>query len=433
MNAIDAGFPIPETATTTVYVKVQDVNDKPPKFTQQSYTAYVSERSVVNTEVLRVSATDTDVNAKILYSIVEPISAKTKAGIPLPRNSVQNYKTAFRIGEDTGVIYVNSALDYNQVAVITLTIRAVDVNAEYNIDMQEDRAEVTLFIQSFKDVNPVFKNKGWNTVRPKVEVKIKEEAPIGSAVMKIEANDPVADVPITNFELLMPDVDGYFSLNEKTGDVILNKRLDYETISKMNIDFVVRALANDKIRQSLAYVNVTVENVNDNAPVFEKEVYRTTVMESDRYPHKVITVKAKDDDALLTEKDKQLGYNSVWYSLEGTHASLFAIDNKTGEISIAKGQILDREKQSVLKILVIARDSPGKAADAKRGYAEVIVDVLDVNDNAPIFGQKSYTAVIPENVLADTFVIVITAQDPDEGPGGEVRYDFLNEGEANGE
>ncbi|XP_055628070.1 protocadherin-like wing polarity protein stan [Toxorhynchites rutilus septentrionalis] len=432
VNAIDAGFPIPETATTTVYVKIQDVNDKPPKFSQQGYTAYISERSVPNTEVLRVSATDTDVNAKILYSIIEPMSAKTKAGIPLQQSAVQSYKTAFRIGEDTGVIYVNSALDYNQAAVITLTIRAVDVNAEYNIDMQEDRAEVTLFIQSFKDVNPVFKNKGWSTVRPKVEVKIKEEAPIGSAVMKIEATDPVMDVPITTFELLMPDVDGYFSLNEQTGDVILNKRLDYETINKMNIDFVVRALAKDKIRQSLAYVNVTVENVNDNAPVFEKEVYRTTVMESDRYPHKIITVKAKDDDALLTDKDKQLGYNSVRYSLEGSHANLFTIDNKTGEISIAKGQVLDREKQSVLKIVVIAKDSPGKTTDARRGYAEVVVDVLDVNDNAPIFGQKSYTAVIPENVLADTFVIVITAQDPDEGPGGEVRYDFLNEGEANG-
>lgn len=432
VNAIDAGFPIPETATTTVHVKIQDVNDKPPKFTQQSYTAYVSERSSIDSEVLRVTATDTDMSARILYSIVDPITAKTKSGIPLLTTTPYDFKTAFRISEDEGVIYVNNTLDYNYAAVITLTVRAVDVSAEYNVDMQEDRAEVTLYVQSFKDTNPLFKNKGWNTVRPKIEVKVKEEMPLGSVVMKVEAEDPVADVPITDFELVMPDVDGYFSLNEKTGDVILNKRLDYETANKTHIDFVVRAMTSSRKRESLAYVNVTVENVNDNAPVFEKEIYRVTVMESDRYPHQVITVQAHDSDAILTEKDHLLGYNSLSYSLAGSHANLFTINNRTGEIAIAPGQTLDREKQSVLKLSVIAEDSPGKTADAKRGYAEVIVDVLDVNDNAPQFGQKTYTAVIPENVLADTFVIAITANDPDEGPGGEVRYDFLNEGEANG-
>lgn len=416
-----------------MYVKIQDVNDKPPKFNQQSYTAYVSERSSIDTEVLRVTATDTDVNARILYSIVDPITAKTKAGIPLHTTSTYDYKTAFRISEDEGVIYVNSTLDYNYAAVISLTVRAVDVNAEYNVDMQQDRAEVTLYIQSFKDINPVFKNKGWNTVRPKIEVKVKEESPIGSAVMKLEAEDPVADVPIVDFEMVMADVDGYFKLNERTGDIILNKRLDYETINKTHISFVVRATTSNRKRQSLAYVNVTIENVNDNAPVFEKEVYRVTVMESDRYPHQVMTVKATDADAVLTQKDVLLGYNSVWYSIAGSHSNLFTIDNRTGIISIAKGQSLDREKQSVLKLVITAEDSPGKATDAKRGYAEVIIDVLDVNDNAPVFGQKSYTAVIPENVLADTFVIAITANDPDEGPGGEVRYEFLNEGEANGE
>ncbi|XP_055535431.1 cadherin-23 [Wyeomyia smithii] len=432
VNAIDAGFPIPETATTTVYVKIQDVNDKPPKFSQQSYTAYVSERTSIDSEVIRVTASDTDLNAKILYSIVEPITAKTKAGIPLLSTSPYDYTTAFRISEDEGVIYVNNTLDYNYAAVITLTVRAVDVNAEYNVDMQQDRAEVTMFVQSFKDTNPIFKNKGWNTVRPKIEVRIKEELPIGSVVMKIEAEDPVADIPIMDFELVMPDVDGCFSLNEKTGDVILNKRLDYETANKTNIGFVVRAMTSNRKRQSLAYVNVTLENVNDNAPMFEKEVYRVTAMESDRFPHQIVTVKAADSDAVLSEQDKVSGFNKVWYSLAGSHANLFTIDNKTGTIGIAKGQSLDREKQSVLKLSVIAEDMPGKASDAKRGYAEVIVDVLDVNDNAPIFGQKSYTAVIPENVLADTFVIVITAHDPDEGPGGEVRYEFLNEGEANG-
>lgn len=432
VNAIDAGFPIPETATTTVHVKIQDINDKPPRFPQQTYTAYVSERSPIDSEVLRVTAKDTDLNAKIEYALIEPITAVTKGGIPLLTTSTYDYRQAFRIDPDDGTIFVNNTLNYNYAAVITLTVKATDTMAELHPEQQSDQTEVTLYVQSFKDTNPLFKNKGWSTVRPKIEVKVKEEAPVESVVFRIEADDPVSDVPITDFELVMPDVDGFFGLNERTGEVMLLRRLDYETYNKTTIDFVVKAITSNRKRHSLAYVNVTVENVNDNAPVFERESYRVTVLESDRHPHVIATVKATDLDAVRTEKDTLLGYNVIMYSLFGSHSNLFTIDNRTGEIRIAPGQVLDREKQSVLKLVVVAEDAPGRPQEAKKTKTEVMVDVLDVNDNAPIFGQRSYTAVIPENVLVDTFVIAITAHDPDEGLGGEVRYDILNEGEANG-
>ncbi|XP_058065906.1 cadherin EGF LAG seven-pass G-type receptor 3 [Anopheles bellator] len=433
VNAIDAGFPIPETATTTVHVKIEDINDKPPRFTQQTYTAYVSERSAIGSEVVRVAAKDTDVSARIEYSIIEPITAVTKGGIPLLTTSSYDYSQAFRIGKDDGTIYVNSTLNYNYAAVITLTVKAVDKNAQIAPEKQYDQTEVTLFVQSFKDTNPLFRNKGWSTVRPKIEVKVKEESPVGAVVFRIEADDPVSDVPITDYELLMPDVDGYFGLNERTGEISLRKRLDYETYNRTTIDFVVKAITSNRKRQSLAYVNVTVENVNDNAPIFtERDGYRVSVRESDRYPQLVATVHATDADVVRTEKDALLRYNVVSYSLFGSHSNLFTIGNTTGEIRIAPGQSLDREKQSVLKLVVVAEDAPGRPTEAKRTNLEVVIDVLDVNDNAPIFGQRSYTAVIPENVLVDTFVIAITAHDPDEGLGGEVRYDILNEGEANG-
>jgi len=53
VNAVDSGTPIPETATTTVYVNVKDINDERPKFEQNSYAAYVSERTAVGESVLR--------------------------------------------------------------------------------------------------------------------------------------------------------------------------------------------------------------------------------------------------------------------------------------------------------------------------------------------------------------------------------------------
>jgi len=62
----------------------------------------------------------------------------------------------------------------------------------------------------------------------------------------------------------------------------------------------------------------------------------------------------------------------------------------------------------------------------------VTVTVEDVNDNAPVFTQTSYTAVVPENAPLDWSVAQLQAFDPDEGPGGKVEYSFAGEGRLEG-
>lgn len=63
----------------------------------------------------------------------------------------------------------------------------------------------------------------------------------------------------------------------------------------------------------------------------------------------------------------------------------------------------------------------------------VTIDVLDVNDNAPQFGKRSYSTVIPENMAVGSSVLAVTASDPDEGAGAEVSYELVDQGEASGE
>ena len=62
----------------------------------------------------------------------------------------------------------------------------------------------------------------------------------------------------------------------------------------------------------------------------------------------------------------------------------------------------------------------------------MIVEVADVNDNAPAFTQPSYTAVVPENAPLDWSVSQVQAIDPDEGDGGKVEYTLANEGRLEG-
>lgn len=399
---------------------------------QQTYTAYLSERSPVETEVVRTTAIDTDVNAKLIYSITEPIKAASKTGIQLTSIASYDYRSAFRIDNSTGVIYVNKTLNHDLAAEIILTVKVVDENAVFNKEIQFAITEVTIFVQSFVDTNPIFKNKGWTSSDPVVKAIVKEEMPIGSTLFELQAEDPVMEQKIVHFEIVEPDPFGFFSINEQSGAIILRKRLDYEALNSTDIMFTVKAISDDGKRVSVSKVKVSVENVNDNAPEFEEKIFRAVIVENSQYPEKVLTVRARDLDAELTPLDREIGYNRISYSLSGSNANSFIIDNKTGVIQIAHDQIIDREKVSELKIFVTAEDSVGKPSETRRTTVEVIITVLDENDNPPSFSQRSYSAVIPENANVNTFVFNISAFDPDEGAGGEISYDFLNDGDASG-
>lgn len=155
-------------------------------------------------------------------------------------------------------------------------------------------------------------------------------------------------------------------------------------------------------------------------------------METAQYPTEIITVHANDKDAILTDFDRVIGFSSISYHLIGSNSGSFVINNQTGLIQIAPGQTLDREKQSTIHLIVSAEDSPGKPSEKRKSTTEIVITILDVNDNPPTFSQKTYSAVIPENSDLNSLVANLSASDPDEGPGGEIRFELLDEGDANG-
>ncbi|XP_067646126.1 cadherin-87A [Eurosta solidaginis] len=432
VNAVDAGMPIAETATTTVYVNIKDINDEKPKFEYASYAGYVSERTDVGESILKVRAIDKDLYSKLEYSITGTVKATTKAGVSIANRSSYKPEEAFRIDSGSGEIFVNSSLRHDVAAVITFTVQVRDLNAEVDPEEQIDTTEITIYVQSFKDTNPVFKNKGWTSSKPAVNIVLKEEMPIDSALFILQAEDPVTQTVITNFQLVEPAEMEYFQINERTGEIILKKRLDYEALEeeKTEFDFQVKATSVDGQRSTITRVNITVENVNDNSPIFEAPAYKAAILENKMHPEKVVQVKANDKDAALNARDQRLGYHKIVYTLQGEYAELFGINSTTGEIVVAANQTIDRERTPHIHLKVKAEDSPGSPTDAKQSTVQLTIDVLDVNDNAPEFSQRNYTGVIPENAPIDSFVLKVYANDPDDGPGGEVRYELVDEGDA---
>lgn len=429
--AVDAGFPFPETATATISVSISDINDEPPKF-QGSYSAYISERASIGSRVVDILATDPDLDAKLSYSIIEPIAASSKSGLQLHHDSEFDYKHAMIIDNTTGTIHLNRTLNSNVVSVIVLTVEVVDLNAKTNVKQQKSTTEVTIYVQSFKEIDPVFKSPTWSSASPVIQKRIKEETPIGQTIMTLEAEDPETHERITYFKILENDPMRILQLHEGTGELIITERLDYEALDVPFFNITVQAINLENNRHSTAVVNFTIENVNDNDPVFSSKTYKATITELAKYPERVATVLAHDADKTLTEEDTQLGYNNITYSLSGQLSDYFMINSSTGEIFVAPHRSLDREKHSILKFQVQAEDASTQPNESRKTLAEVIVNILDINDNAPQFVLDSYTAVIPENVPINSVVLNISATDPDEGLGGKIYYDLFNEGDAMG-
>lgn len=277
-----------------------------------------------------MKAVDPDETSNISYSIVEPIRAVDKTGLTLRSSVPYDYKTAFKITEN-GEILVNHSLDYKAAAVITLTIMAKDLNAVVDPEKQIAKTEVTIYVQAYSDNNPLFLNDGWTFTNPTIKVTIEEEKPIGTKILTLKAKDPVTNNPIGNFKVILSDTDVLTMV--PNGEVILTKRLDYDTLDNKNLTFNVEATSADN-RKSIAKVIVEVIDLNDNAPVFEEKEYKISILETVRFPEKILTVTANDLDAAETKEEIQRGFGVIRYSLVGENSNLFVINNETGVIQV---------------------------------------------------------------------------------------------------
>lgn len=142
-------------------------------------------------------AEDPDKDARLEYSIVEPILAVDRTGVPLAAGAAYDYKQAFRIDSTTGEVSVNGPLDHQSAAVFTLTVQARDVNARMdlkNAKPQVSRVEVTIYVEEYSDGNPLFTAPGWTPGNPVIKVSVPEEQPRGSVIAMLAAQDPTDGV-----------------------------------------------------------------------------------------------------------------------------------------------------------------------------------------------------------------------------------------------
>ncbi|XP_068447298.1 protocadherin beta-15-like [Clinocottus analis] len=260
---------------------------------------------------------------------------------------------------------------------------------------------VSLHIQDVNDNSPQFNNH-------LIEMEISELAEKGNRFSIEEAHDAdIGQNAVQRYNLQKND-NFILAVDSNKVELVLDNKLDREKQNDINL--LLTALdGGSPQRSGTVVIHVTVLDANDNAPVFSQAVYKASLPENSPAGIIVINVSATDADE---------GVNGdVTYDL--SHVSdddvnVFSIDAKTGEITVTG--VIDFEGTTSFEMRVKAKDGLGLTS-----YAKVIIDVTDINDNAPVIYLKSLNSPIPENVSPGTQVGIINVQDRDSETNRQVR------------
>ncbi|XP_043937612.1 neural-cadherin-like [Protopterus annectens] len=378
---------MPMASFTTVYINITDVNDNVPFFTSSVYEALLAEGSDIGTFVLQVSATDldTDQNGKITYFLLED------------RNKDYRF---FRLDPDTGSLYAEAEFDREFKGTYLLEVMSRDGTESARPGKPEqpnsDTAYVRIFITDVNDNKPVFTQSVY-------EVTVDEDQDVGFTVISISAidNDEDANAKL-RYQIMSGNVNGVFNVEPEAGTIFISQSLDFERAQR----YELHLLASDGKWEDYAVVAISVTNKNDEAPVFSKsEYYGSVIEELDGSPIFVLQVTANDPD-----EDADQG--ALKYTLHGHGVdSEFRIDEDSGIIYAQKK--LNREDHAVWRFVVLATDENGEGLT---GFADVIINVWDVNDNHPVFTcmPDNCNGNVLENSPADTSIMEMTATDLDE-------------------
>ncbi|XP_041417672.1 cadherin EGF LAG seven-pass G-type receptor 3 isoform X1 [Xenopus laevis] len=371
------------SASAGVTITIMDVNDNRPEFTQREYFIRLNEDAAVGTSVLSMTAIDRDVNSAITYQITGG-----------------NTRNRFAISTQggSGLITLSLPLDYKQERRYVLTVTASD-------RILHDNCYVHINITDANTHRPVFLSGHY-------PVDINEDRPIGSTVAIISATDEdVGENARITYSL--EDNIPQFHIDPDTGAITLQAMLDYED----QVTYTLAVIAKDNgipQKSDTTYVEIMVNDVNDNAPLFVNTQYHGIVSEDAPPFTSVVQISATDRDSNSNGR--------VQYTFQNGDDGDgdFTVEPTSGIIRTVRK--LDRESVPFYELTAYAVD---RGIPPLRSPVRIQVAVQDVNDNAPVFPADEFEVYVKENSIVGSVVGKIKATDPDEGPNAQIMYQIV--------
>uniref|UniRef100_A0AAV2MLZ1 Cadherin domain-containing protein n=1 Tax=Knipowitschia caucasica TaxID=637954 RepID=A0AAV2MLZ1_KNICA len=414
-------------AETHVVIEIMDENDNSPQFVENSYQAMLDENIPVGSSVLKVSATDKDVgkNGLVTYSI-----ANTGA-IP------------FAIDAFTGVITTSEDLDYELMKrQYHLRVWASDSGSPFS---QVNECGVTITLTNINDNVPLFERIGCNTTLP-------IDSPVEQTIGKLSAID-LDELQHLKYVIESGNELGIFTM-DSTGAIKLNKPIPANSNA-----FNLRVVATDgkhKSDPSIVRVTVTDKGEEPTLKCIETDILKQVTNKLIESIKPILT--SQEDDSFFSDKyiankhspkfnlsipgsidlvedfplnstivqfkatDGDTGLNSklVYAISSGVEDGCFVIDPFLGDLKLVCP--LDRKNKEfyILNITVSDLGMPQKSA-----WKLIAVNVMDINDNPPVFSQPRFVIRIAENIEVDSVVFTARAIDNDSETNGNIQYTLL--------
>lgn len=362
-----------------------------PQFQLPNYQVSVPENEPAGTRVITLKATDPDDGeaGRLEYSMEAFFYSRSN--------------DFFNIDSQTGSITTVQPLDreVKDTHVFKVTV------SDNGSPRRSATTYLTVTVSDTNDHSPVFEQTEYR-------VNIRENLEVGFEVMTIRATD--GDAP-SNANMIYKIVNGdgvnsVFEIDSRTGLVKIRERPDRETRAQYQLIVEANDQGKDpRPRSATATVHINVEDENDNYPQFSEKRYVVQVSENVAVNTKVIQVEATDKDEGNNAK--------VHYSIiSGNVKGQFYIHSPTGVIDVINP--LDYEMIREYNLRIKAQD--GGRPPLINGTGMVVVQVVDVNDNAPMFVSTPFQATVLENVAIGYSVIHIQAIDGDSGENARLEY-----------
>ncbi|KAK2823112.1 hypothetical protein Q7C36_019712 [Tachysurus vachellii] len=255
----------------------------------------------------------------------------------------------------------------------------------------------------------------WDLCSAQISYSVSEEAKKGTVVGNLakDLNLNVQELESRMFQLVSGSKAKYFEVNRKTGILLVNDRIDREELCESKQKCVLNIEAMMHNPHKLYRVEINILDINDNSPVFPLQVFALDIIENvlpgDRFP-------------LITARDIDVGSNSIKnYKIKTNE--YFSLDVQSDSVELVLQKSLDRERESVIKLVLTAVDG---GTPPRSGTMQIVINVLDTNDNSPVFTTSLYKVKVHENVGVGTRILTVSASDADEGNNGEVSYSVLS-------
>ncbi|XP_053797295.1 protocadherin-23 [Vidua chalybeata] len=377
--ATDGGTP-PLSAEEPLLLRVADLNDETPAFPQPHYRAAVSEAASPGTAVLRLSASDADEpgspNAEVRYALEGDAAALA----------------LLRIDARSGAVSTRARLDRERQAALELRVVARDGG----VPPRAAACRLSVRVEDANDNEPRF-------ARAVYRARLPEHAARGRRLLQVKATDADAD-QFGEIEYSLYDGFNFyekskaFQIDPHTGQIFVSQDIDREG-DPTTYDLLVKATDGGGL-SAQAFVRIEIEDINDNQPVFEQDIYVTSISSHTQPGTEIINVVATDRDSGI--------FGIVTYELvPGEFSSFFTVDTSTGVIYLTSA--LGHLAHSALFLTVSARDGGGLPSASN---AAVTVNVLQTVLVPAIFERARYSFSVPEDAPEDSVIGTVKAREP---------------------